>query len=251
MAGSKRRSMKVSRKQGRREKRGGCSFDDRSNEQPPQLEVIREKRVTKPLSAKTEAQAHYIINIQNKRLTFGLGPAGTGKTYVCTALAAEALRDGRADKLILTRPAVEAGESMGFLPGELEEKFDPYMIPFREILNEYLGRSTVDYMIKYKKIEAAPLGFMRGRTFRDAWVILDEAQNTTPVQMKMFLTRIGENAKVIVNGDTSQKDIPGESGLQDAVNRLFNSSHVGTTDFSVDDVVRSGLVKEILQAYAV
>ena len=223
---------------------------DALNEQTAIVEQMRERRAVKPLEARTQAQGHYMLSINSKQLTFGLGPAGTGKTYVCTALAAQALRAGDTEKLILTRPAVEAGESLGFLPGSIEEKFDPYMTPFREILNEYLGRSTVDYMIKRGKIEAAPLAYMRGRTFRDAWVILDEAQNTTPTQMKMFLTRIGENSKIIVNGDATQQDISGDSGLTDAFHRVGSLRYSGSVEFDMSDVVRSGIVRDILEAYS-
>lgn len=207
------------------------------------------KRDRAPIKPLNEAQARYIGAIKTSTLTFATGPAGSGKTWICAALAAQALENKQIDKIIITRPAVEAGEKLGFLPGELEEKFDPYLQPFRDVLNDRLGQSFVDYLIKRKRIEAAPLGYMRGRTFKNAFVILDEAQNTTPVTMKLFLTRIGENCKVIVNGDVSQKDISGESGLADAVNKLSHLASVKHIKFSKDDIVRSGIVQEIVEAY--
>src|SRR5690606_21111330 len=158
-------------------------------------------RLKTPLHAQTDAQQQYINAIKSHTLTFGIGPAGTGKSYCAGALAAEALESGRIERIILTRPAVEAGEQLGFLPGELDEKFAVYIDAFRDILNERLGRGVVDYCLRHGRIVAAPLAFMRGNTFdNNTFVILDEAQNTTPAQMKMFLTRIGENCKVVVNG---------------------------------------------------
>lgn len=215
-------------------------------EVPPKPPI---KRAKEPISAMTEAQAHYILSIEQNQLTFGTGPAGTGKTYVAGALAAEALAERETDKVIITRPAVEAGESLGFLPGELEEKFDPYFQPFRDVLEERLGASFVEYLIKIGRIEALPLAYMRGKTFKNCWVVLDEAQNTTPVQMKLFLTRIGKNSKIIVNGDTTQKDIRGESGLVDAIERLEGLKSVGFVEFGREDIVRSGLVQDIVDRY--
>jgi phosphate starvation-inducible PhoH-like protein len=209
------------------------------------------KRDKTPIRPLNEAQKRYSNAIKAFTLTFATGPAGTGKTFVCAALAAQALESGEIDKIIITRPAVEAGESMGFLPGEIEEKFDPYLQPFRDVLNERLGKTFVEYLLKEGRIEAAPLAYMRGRTFKNAYVILDEAQNTTPTQMKMFLTRIGENCKIIVNGDMSQKDIPGQSGLEDAVARLSFIPSIKHVRFTTDDIVRSGLVQEIVSAYDV
>ena len=204
----------------------------------------------RPLEAKNEAQGHYILTIKSKQVTFGLGPAGTGKTYIAAAMAAEALTSKEIERIVLTRPAVEAEESLGFLPGDMKEKYDPYIAPVKRALEERLGRSTVEYMIKRGTIELMPLAFMRGHTFNDTWVLLDEAQNSTPGQMKMFLTRIGQNCKVIVNGDMSQKDFEEESGLEDAMQRFRNSKHVGICEFTMDDCVRSGFVREALLAYA-
>ena len=209
----------------------------------------KEKVDRTPVRAMNERQKLYIEAIKNFMVTFSTGCAGTGKTWICTALAAEMLDSDKIDKIVITRPAVEAGENLGFLPGELEEKFDPYLQPFRDVLNKRLGKSYVDYLIKSGRIEAAPLAYMRGRTFTDTFVILDEAQNTTPEQMKMFLTRIGQGCKVVVNGDTTQKDIKGASGLQDAVNRVTWIPSVKHIHFTREHVVRSGFVQEVIESY--
>lgn len=210
---------------------------------PPQ------KASLEPLKAKTSNQEKYIRAIRSRKLIFGLGAAGTGKTYVCGAVAAEQLLNRQIDKIIITRPAVEAGEELGFLPGEVSEKYLPYLAPFLDVLNERLGKSTVEYMIKNGRIEAAPFAYMRGRTFKNAMVILDEAQNATPTQMKLFLTRIGEDCTVVVNGDEKQKDIRGTSGLTDAIARLSFIPSVEVVCFSNKDIVRSGLVQEIVECY--
>lgn len=202
-----------------------------------------------PLRAKTDNQARYLNSMEVNDITFGLGPAGTGKSYVAVAHAADLIRNKVVERIILTRPAVEAGESIGFLPGEADEKFDPYFAPVKQILIERLGAGHVEGMMAAGRIIAMPLGFIRGHTFKDALVILDEAQNTTPLQMKMFLTRIGEGAKMIINGDVKQKDIPGQSGLLDAVKRLDGLKGIGVITFSRDDIVRHGLVREIVERY--
>lgn len=209
----------------------------------------KETKRVEPLQAKTEAQAHYMMNIESSNIVFGVGPAGTGKTYVCGAMAADMLLDGSIDQIVLTRPAVEAGESFGFLPGELDEKYEPYLQPFRDVLNERLGRSRVEYLIKSGDIETATLAHMRGRTFKNAFIILDEAQNVTKTQMKMFLTRIGEGCTVVVNGDLKQKDIKEPSGLDDALHRLKGVGGIKATHFEQEDVVRSGIVQRIVEAY--
>ncbi|MGZ8172940.1 MAG: PhoH family protein [Methylobacter sp.] len=208
------------------------------------------KKEIAPLRALTEAQGHYLCSIEHNTITFGIGPAGTGKSYCAAGIASELLKDGKIDKIIITRPGVEAGESFGHLPGEIEEKYAPYIEPFRNILNERLGRSYTDYLIKQKRIEAKPLAYMRGLTFNDAFVILDEAQNVTVSQMKMFLTRIGRNCTVVVDGDIAQQDIHGLSGLQDAVQRLKGVPGVNIVEFVMDDIVRSGIVKALLIAYS-
>jgi phosphate starvation-inducible PhoH-like protein len=207
------------------------------------------RRAVKPLEAKTDNQQKFMNAVEAFKLIFATGPAGTGKTYLAGAMAADAILEKRTEKIIITRPAVEAGEQLGFLPGEVEEKYAPYLAPFLDVLNERLGKGRVEYMMKSGQIEAAPLAYMRGRTFKEAWVILDEAQNTTPAQMKMFLTRIGYNCKVLVSGDVMQKDISGESGLVDAVRRLSFIPSVKVIQFTADDIVRSGLVQEIVDAY--
>ena len=220
------------------------------DEQPLEtMEHFTKKRDTSPITPQTENQKRYLNAMKNFTLTFATGPAGTGKTWMCAALAAQMLENKEVEKIIITRPAVEAGESLGFLPGELEEKFDPYLTPFREVLNERLGKTHVDYLIKTGRIEASPLAYMRGRTFRNAFVILDEAQNTSITQMKMFLTRIGNDSRVVVNGDTAQKDIGGTSGLEDAVARFAYLPSVKHIAFRTEDVVRSGLVREIIEGY--
>lgn len=203
----------------------------------------------KPFKYLNAPQRLYGNAIETFPLVFGLGPAGTGKTYVCGALAAEALKEKRIEKIIITRPAVEAGESLGYLPGTKEEKYEPWLQPFRDVLHERLGKSAVDYHLNHGKIEGAPLAYMRGRTFKNAFVIMDEAQNATPAQMQMFLTRIGDNCTVIVNGDLNQTDLPGISGLAEALRILSAIQSIKVITFKAADSVRSGLCKEICEAY--
>lgn len=195
------------------------------------------------------AQKKYLNVIKNNILTFATGCAGTGKSYIALSYAAEQLKAKRISKIIITRPLVEAGEKVGYLPGLLEEKLSPYFDPMIAILNKRLGQSYTDYLIKRNIIEAKPLAYLRGSTFENSMVILDESQNTTPAQMMMFLTRIGENCKMIVDGDLAQSDIRGESGLHDALSRLKPVNNVGHIHFTIDDVVRSGICKDILIAY--
>lgn len=198
---------------------------------------------------KNYAQETYLTSLMTNQITFAVGPAGTGKSYIATSYAAEQLFYKRVDKIILTRPAVEAGESMGFLPGELQEKYAPYLAPFRDVLDDQLGKTFVEYCIKTGSIEPVPIGFMRGRTFRNAIVLIDEAQNCTPGQMKLILSRIGENCQMIIDGDTSQKDIDGPSGLDDAITRLGGLKGIEVVKFLNADIVRSGLCRQIIQAY--
>lgn len=202
-----------------------------------------------PLQAKTHSQGQYISAIKSHKLTFGVGPAGTGKSYCAGAIAAEELESRRIEKIIISRPAVEAGENMGFLPGDLQEKFDPYFDAFRDCLIDRLGKGAVECGMKNDRIVVAPLAYLRGKTFNDAFVVLDEAQNCTSAQLKMFLTRIGENCRVVVNGDIRQSDIGHQSGLQDAIDRLGHLDSVYVHEFEHDDIVRSGLVREIIQCY--
>jgi phosphate starvation-inducible PhoH-like protein len=202
-----------------------------------------------PIQPRNFAQEMYLNSIRQNQITFATGPAGTGKSYIATAFAAEQLYYRKVSKVILTRPAVEAGESMGYLPGELTEKYAPYLAPFRDILDDQLGKSFVEYCLKSGAIEPVPIGFMRGRTFKNAIVLIDEAQNATPTQMKLILSRIGDNCKIIVDGDVTQKDITGLSGLEDAITRLSHISGVETIRFLNNDIVRSGMCRKIIQAY--
>ena len=214
--------------------------------------TLLKDRAGRPIRVKNYSQRQYVQMIKNSDLTFGIGPAGTGKTYLAVVMAVAALKRREVDRLILTRPAVEAGESLGFLPGDLKEKVDPYLRPIYDALNSILGAEHVERLIERGVIEIAPLAYMRGRTLDKAFVILDEAQNTTRAQMKMFLTRLGFGSKMIVNGDASQIDLPkghSQSGLVDAENRLKGLPHIAFVNFDANDVVRHPVVSEIIRAY--
>ena len=206
------------------------------------------KRQILPRSAQ---QAVYVDSVDQSDLVFGLGPAGTGKTYLAVAKAVESLIKGEIDRIILSRPAVEAGEQLGFLPGDMRDKVDPYLRPLYDALHDMLPANQVAKKMENGEIEIAPLAFMRGRTLADAFVILDEAQNTTPVQMKMFLTRLGHNARMVITGDLSQIDLPPgvTCGLWDAVSRLTGVAGISLVEFSEEDVVRHPLVARIIKAY--
>ena len=210
--------------------------------------VHTSKRQILPRSAQ---QAVYVDAVDQSDLVFGLGPAGTGKTYLAVAKAVESLVKGEVDRIILSRPAVEAGEQLGFLPGDMREKVDPYLRPLYDALHDMLPANQVAKKMENGEIEIAPLAFMRGRTLAEAFVILDEAQNTTPVQMKMFLTRLGQNARMMITGDLSQIDLPSgvTSGLRDAVSRLTGVTGISFVEFSEEDVVRHPLVARIIKAY--
>ena len=213
------------------------------------VEGIRTRK--KLVTPRSPGQAAYIRAIRENELVFGLGPAGTGKTYLAVALGVSMLVDGAVDRIILSRPAVEAGESLGFLPGDMREKIDPYLRPLYDALHDMLpGELVLKYMTS-GDIEVAPLGFMRGRTLSNAFIILDEAQNTTPMQMKMFLTRLGENSRMVVAGDPSQVDLPpgNRSGLIDAVDILQTIKQVAVARFNEGDVVRHHLVSKLVRAY--
>lgn len=205
----------------------------------------------KHIQPRTPLQANYLRAIDKDNLVFGLGPAGTGKTYLAVAKAVESLINGQVDRIILSRPAVEAGEQLGFLPGDMRDKVDPYLRPLYDALNDMLPANQVAKKIETGEIEIAPLAFMRGRTLSGAFVILDEAQNTTPVQMKMFLTRLGEYSRMVVTGDLSQVDLPtgARSGLAEAVDTLAGMKGAAFIRFSNDDVVRNPLVTRIVRAY--
>jgi phosphate starvation-inducible PhoH-like protein len=224
------------------------SYADQSALVVTQFRQTRRK-APKPLEAQTEAQGQYIAAIKTSEIVLAIGPAGTGKTYVAAAWAAEQLMNKQIERVIITRPNIEVGSPMGFLPGELEDKYAPYLAPFREVMIERMGLGQYEYCIKSEQISPQPLGFMRGATFNDAIVILDEAQNCTPAEMKMFLTRIGKNCTVIVDGDTAQCDLSGPSGLVDALNRLPGVPGVRVVEFTEEDIVRSGIVRHILKAY--
>lgn len=205
----------------------------------------------RPISPRSPGQATYIQALRDFELVFGLGPAGTGKTYLAAAIAVSMLQSGRVERLILSRPAVEAGERLGFLPGDLRDKVDPYLRPLYDALFDMLPAEQVMRRIETGEIEIAPLAFMRGRTLSNAYVILDEAQNATPMQMKMLLTRLGENSRMAVTGDLSQIDLPGgaTSGLQEAVDILAGMEGVAFVHFTDADVVRHLLVSRIVRAY--
>ena len=205
----------------------------------------------KPVKPKTLGQKQYIDLIRKKMIVFGVGPAGTGKTYLGMSMAIQAFKNGEVNRIILTRPAIEAGEKLGFLPGDLQSKIDPYLRPLYDALYQIMGAESYLHNAEKGLIEVAPLAYMRGRTLDNAFIILDEAQNTTQAQMKMFLTRIGFGSKVIITGDQSQKDLPygTVSGLDTALKILKNIDDIGICYFTSDDVVRHPLVQKIVKAY--
>ena len=209
------------------------------------------KTPKKNIFARTEKQKKYINNLVSSNIIFSLGPAGTGKTYLAVAVAVSKLVSGEVKKIILSRPAVEAGENLGFLPGDLKEKIDPYLIPLYDSLYELVGYEKMQKKIEDGTVEIAPLAFMRGRTLKDSFVILDEAQNATDTQIKMFLTRLGKNTTMVVNGDPSQIDLPlsKSSGLLKSVNILDNLDEIKITRFDTTDVQRHPLVSKIIDAY--
>ncbi|GGA68652.1 PhoH family protein [Ornithinibacillus halotolerans] len=214
-------------------------------------DVIAKTVKGKSIRVKTLGQKKYVSAIKENDLVFGIGPAGTGKTYLAVVMAVQALKNGHIKRIILTRPAVEAGESLGFLPGDLKEKVDPYLRPLYDALNDVLGAEHTLRLIERETIEIAPLAYMRGRTLDDAFVILDEAQNTTPEQMKMFLTRLGFGSKMVITGDITQVDLPKgvKSGLQVADKLLASIKDISFIYLTQTDVVRHPLVQKIIDAY--
>lgn len=223
-------------------------MSDKPTKRNGQAQISTRKRTIK---ARSPAQSTYIRMIDKIDLVFGIGPAGTGKTYIAVAAAARALEQGDIERIILSRPAVEAGERLGFLPGDMKDKVDPYLRPLYDALYDVLPPEKVERDIEHGVIEIAPLAFMRGRTLANAFVILDEAQNTTSMQMKMFLTRLGEGSKMVVTGDPSQVDLPAgqTSGLMEAVGLLRDVEGIGAVTFSSSDVVRRDLVARIVDVY--
>ncbi|WP_370738897.1 PhoH family protein [Aliiroseovarius pelagivivens] len=212
------------------------------------VEIKTRKKTIEP---RTEAQKAYVQSLFNNELAFGIGPAGTGKTYLAVAVGVNMFLGGHVDRMILSRPAVEAGEKLGYLPGDMKDKVDPYMQPLYDALNDFLPSKQVTKLIEEKKIEIAPLAFMRGRTLANAFVVLDEAQNATTMQMKMFLTRLGEGSRMVITGDRSQVDLPRgvDSGLRDAEGLLKGIEQISFNYFTSKDVVRHPLVAKIIEAY--
>ena len=227
-----------------------------NSENDNQLEMFSKGSVEiktrkKPVEPRTDAQKGYVQSLMENELAFGIGPAGTGKTYLAVAVAVSKFISGDVDRIILSRPAVEAGEKLGYLPGDMKDKVDPYMQPLYDALNDFLPGKQLAKLIEEKRIEIAPLAFMRGRTLANAFVVLDEAQNATSMQMKMFLTRLGEGSRMVITGDRSQVDLPRGvvSGLSDAERLLKGIKGVGFNYFTSKDVVRHPLVAAIIEAY--
>ena len=227
---------------------GARSAEQMEMFQGGRVEIKTRKKTVEP---RTEAQKAYVQALFSNELAFGIGPAGTGKTYLAVAVGVSMFVGGHVDKIILSRPAVEAGERLGFLPGDMKDKVDPYMQPLYDALNDFLPGKLVAKLIEDKKIEIAPLAFMRGRTLANAFVVLDEAQNATTMQMKMFLTRLGEGSRMVVTGDRTQIDLPRgvQSGLRDAERLLTGIRDISFSYFTAKDVVRHSLVAKIIEAY--
>ncbi len=227
----------------------GSLFDFDASQPRPAFEEINLRK--RPVRARTEAQSAYMRALKRHSLVFGIGPAGTGKTWLAVAQAIQMFERKEVDRIVLSRPAVEAGERLGFLPGDMREKVDPYLRPIYDALHDLMDPRIVERALEQGDIEIAPLAFMRGRTLANACVILDEAQNTTSMQMKMFLTRLGENSRMIVTGDPSQVDLPpGQiSGLAEATRLLKGVEGIGMVEFAAADVIRHELVQRIVEAY--
>ena len=225
-----------------------AKFEDKENEESNSSKIKTPRTLVSP---RGKNQIAYLDNIKNSDLTFGIGPSGTGKTFLAVACAVDDLIKEKIRKIVLVRPAVEAGEKLGFLPGDLSSKIDPYLRPLYDALHDMLGAERVTRLVERDVIEIAPLAYMRGRTLREAFIIMDEGQNTTIEQMKMFLTRLGFGSKAVVNGDFSQIDLPKNitSGLKHSIEVLKNVDSIKFTKFGAKDVVRHSLVQEIVQAY--
>ncbi len=221
------------------------------DEPPPRMATVETLQVGRQVRPKTAGQAKYIEAIRNHDLVFAMGPAGSGKTYLAVAAAVEALKLQTIRKIVLVRPAVEAGESLGYLPGDLQAKINPYLRPLMDAINEMIGFDHIQRLVQQDVIEVVPLAYMRGRTLNDAFIILDEAQNTTISQMKMFLTRMGQGSKIVVSGDPTQVDLPPnqKSGLIDAIARLGSIDGVSIVELTRADIVRNRLVQYIVDAY--
>ncbi len=241
------------------ERKGSLEADDvsralsqvRGDDSAALEEVIEVFTASRRIRPRTAGQAHYIEAIRKHDIVFAIGPAGTGKTYLAVAMAVQALKRRMLRKIVLVRPAVEAGESLGFLPGDLQAKINPYLRPLQDALHEMIDHDQIKLFMEQDVIEVIPLAYMRGRTLSEAFIILDEAQNTTVPQMKMFLTRMGENSKIVIAGDITQVDLPTptRSGLMDALTRLEDIEGIGFTRLSSSDIVRHRLVQEIVRAY--
>ena len=228
------------------------SFEDKAEALSElDADVIARTVLGKPIKPKTIGQKEYIDAIKKRMIVFGVGPAGTGKTYLAMAMAINAFKNNEVNRIILTRPAIEAGEKLGFLPGDMQSKVDPYLRPLYDALYQIMGAESFQHNMEKGLIEVAPLAYMRGRTLDNSFIILDEAQNTTPAQMKMFLTRIGFGSKVVITGDLTQKDLPHDqaSGLDTALKVLKNVEEIGICRLTSSDVVRHPLVQKIVKAY--
>lgn len=228
------------------------SFEDKAEALSElDADVIARTVLGKPIKPKTIGQKEYIDAIKKRMIVFGVGPAGTGKTYLAMAMAINAFKNNEVNRIILTRPAIEAGEKLGFLPGDMQSKVDPYLRPLYDALYQIMGAESFQHNMEKGLIEVAPLAYMRGRTLDNSFIILDEAQNTTPAQMKMFLTRIGFGSKVVITGDLTQKDLPHDqaSGLDTALRVLRNVEEIGICRLTSSDVVRHPLVQKIVKAY--
>lgn len=228
------------------------SFEDKAEALSElDADVIARTVLGKPIKPKTIGQKEYIDAIKKRMIVFGVGPAGTGKTYLAMAMAINAFKNNEVNRIILTRPAIEAGEKLGFLPGDMQSKVDPYLRPLYDALYQIMGAESFQHNMEKGLIEVAPLAYMRGRTLDNSFIILDEAQNTTPAQMKMFLTRIGFGSKVVITGDLTQKDLPHDqaSGLDTALKVLRNVKEIGICRLTSSDVVRHPLVQKIVKAY--